>query len=75
MHLESTCRQRVHIPGTGETPALNLQFAAGETIHTENSYKFEISSIDALLRDSGFAATKRFTDPGGLFAVSLATAV
>jgi dimethylhistidine N-methyltransferase len=75
MHLASTCRQRVHISANGEVPALNLLFAAGETIHTENSYKFEISSIDALLRDSGFAATRRFTDPGGLFAVSLATAV
>jgi dimethylhistidine N-methyltransferase len=75
MHLKSTCRQRVHIPTTGDVPALNLHFAAGETIHTENSYKFEISSIEALLHDSGFVATKRFTDPGGLFAVSLATAV
>jgi dimethylhistidine N-methyltransferase len=75
MHLESTRAQRVHIPANSAGPALNLTFTPGETIHTENSYKFTTASIAALLRDSGFAPTKVFTDPLDLFAVTLATAI
>jgi dimethylhistidine N-methyltransferase len=87
MHLESTAAQTVHIPAnsaganasSGEhgplAPALNLQFAPGETIHTENSYKFTGPAIDALLTGSRFSAIRTFRDPHHLFAVTLATAV
>ena len=75
MHLESQTRQTVHISALSEESAgLTLHFAPGETIHTENSYKFTRSAIDALLTASGFTFTRTFTDPQGLFAVTLAMA-
>jgi dimethylhistidine N-methyltransferase len=75
MHLESTCNQTVCIPENSAGPRLGLRFAAGETIHTENSYKFTTASIAALLANSGFALTRTFADPQGLFAVTLAAAI
>jgi L-histidine N-alpha-methyltransferase len=73
MHLESLCSQRVHIPANSAGPALTLSFAEGETIHTENSYKFTFATLSALLTDSGFALTQLLTDTDQLFAVTLAT--
>lgn len=75
MHLESVKRQSVYVPGNAACPALMLEFEAGETIHTENSYKFTAESIDGLLGDCGFVAEKVFTDSKSLFAVTLARAV
>jgi len=75
MHLESLMAQRVYVPANAGFPALDLAFAEGETIHTENSYKFTAASVEALLRDAGFAIAKRFEDARGLFAVTLARAV
>jgi L-histidine N-alpha-methyltransferase len=75
MHLQSTCWQEVRIPGRGSIPALQVAFAPGETIHTENSYKFTSDSIANLLGDSGFEPARTFMDDAGLFAVSLAAAV
>jgi len=75
MHLESSCAQAVHIPGSSAGAPLDLHFAAGETIHTENSYKFTAPAIDALLAGSRFSATRTFADPRQLFAVTLATAI
>ena len=73
MHLESLRPQRVHIPANSAGPALTLTFAAGETIHTENSYKFTPATLSSLLADSGFTPTQLLTDPAHLFAVTLAT--
>ena len=75
MHLESLCVQVVHLPATAETPAATLHFAQGETIHTENSYKFTQESIAALLSLSGFEPTRSVTDPRQLFTVTLALAI
>ena len=74
MHLESLAPQTVHIPPNSSGPALALNFARGETIHTENSYKFTPAAIATLLSDSGFSSTRTFTDLENLFAVTLATA-
>ncbi|MEI9978096.1 MAG: L-histidine N(alpha)-methyltransferase [Edaphobacter sp.] len=74
MHLESLIAQRVHLPANG-APALEIEFAAGETIHTENSYKFTLSAVNALLASAGFAVARSWQDAKGLFAVTLATAV
>ena len=62
MHLESTRNQRVNIPAA----QLNVQFAALETIHTENSYKFTHNTLGALLDDAGFASSRpgRIRDSG-----------
>jgi L-histidine Nalpha-methyltransferase len=73
MHLESLRPQRVRIPANSAGPALTVTLAAGETIHTENSYKFTPATLSALLSDSGFISSQLFTDPDHLFAVTLAT--
>lgn len=69
MHLESLAAQNVHIAGE------RVGFAEGETIHTENSYKFTDAALLTLLRDSGFVEEKTFYDAGRCFAVTLAKAV
>jgi L-histidine Nalpha-methyltransferase len=75
MHLESLVDQRVMIPSFEEEAASPIQFAAGETIHTENSYKFTAVAVDALLASAGFKVMKSWQDPQHLFAVTLATAL
>jgi len=74
MHLTSTCAQTVRIPANSAGPEISLDFAANETIHTENSYKFTAESIATLLADSGFNPTETFTDAKHLFAVTIAEA-
>jgi dimethylhistidine N-methyltransferase len=75
MHLESLAAQRVHIPANSSGPALTVNFAQGETIHTENSYKFTPAAVDALLDSASFRVTRSWHDPQCLFAVTLATAL
>lgn len=55
--------------------ALTLHFTPGETIHTENSYKFTPAAISTLLGAARFTPTRTFTDSHNLFAVTLATAI
>ena len=61
MHLASTERQKVRVNGTA------IDFRAGETIHTENSYKYTVDSFQALARGSGWSPLKAWND--GLFSV------
>jgi dimethylhistidine N-methyltransferase len=61
MHLASTKRQKVRLCDT------TIEFRAGETIHTENSYKYTIESFQALAHGSGWSPLKTWTD--GLFGV------
>src|ERR1700733_13031021 len=68
MHLESTRDQYVDIPAA----QLNLEFAAFETIHTENSYKFTPSTLSALLDDAGFSIDQSWTDPLEWYTLTLA---
>jgi L-histidine Nalpha-methyltransferase len=75
MHLESVTTQRVHIPANSSGPALTLHFEPGETIHTENSYKFTPAAVKKLLSSAGFRDTHSWQDPKDFFAVTLATAV
>jgi dimethylhistidine N-methyltransferase len=75
MHLKSLCAQRVSLPADGAGRAETVEFAAGETIHTENSYKFTRDAINELLGDSGFAPVREFSDAAEMFAVTLAEAV
>ncbi len=70
MHLKSTRRQVVRIPALN----LNVSFEAGETIHTENSYKFTMESIRTMLGSANFAIAKAWTDEKNWFAVTLAVA-
>ena len=61
MHLASLRRQKVKVNGT------TIDFLAGETIHTENSYKYTVESFQALARGSGWKPVKVWSD--GLFSV------
>jgi len=65
MHLASTRRQKVKVNGAA------ISFRAGETIHTENSYKYTIDSFQALARGSGWSPVKVWND--GLFSVHALT--
>jgi len=68
MHLEALRDATVRWPG-GER-----RFAAGERIHTENSYKWRIADFAALLEAAGFRALRHWTDERNWFAVFLAAA-
>jgi len=63
MHLEARSRQAVH------TAFGERVFAAGERIHTENSYKYAPAEFGTLLRQAGFAEIAIWQDERGDFAV------
>ncbi len=66
MHLESLSDQTVHLEGK------RIEFRAGETIHTENSYKFTERSLRPLLVGAGFGSPRIFHDADHRFAVAMA---
>jgi L-histidine Nalpha-methyltransferase len=68
MHLESTREQGVSIIAA----QVDLHFEKGETIHTENSYKFTDMSVRVLMRDSGFEMSDIWKDVHSHYAVVLA---
>jgi dimethylhistidine N-methyltransferase len=68
MHLRARRALAVRWPGG------QRNFAEGERIHTENSYKWQRDSFEALLRDAGFRRVHSWTDPKHWFAVMLAEA-
>jgi dimethylhistidine N-methyltransferase len=65
MHLISRRQQVVRIARK------TIRFAANETIHTENSYKYTIEDFVALTNLAAWRACKVWTDNGGLFSVHL----
>ena len=67
MHLEALRDVQVAWPGG------QRRFAAGERIHTENSYKYTPDSARALLRQAGFTVQQLWTDPMDYFALIYAT--
>ena len=46
-----------------------IPFAAGESIHTENSYKYSIPRFAALARASGWRLDTSWTDANSMFSV------
>lgn len=54
-------------------PGGQRHFAAGEGIHTENSYKWTLPDFAALLRDAGWRTPRHWCDPARGFAVLLAS--
>jgi len=63
MHLISKKSQSVRLLGT------NFAFRAGESIHTESSYKYSIDRFAALARGSGWTPRASWTDKAGMFSV------
>lgn len=70
MHLQSRRAQTVRIPAL----EMDVAFAAGETIHTENSYKYRPGQAEDMLSGAGFAPDASWTDEQGRFLVCLARA-
>jgi len=67
MHLASKKRQKVRVAGRA------IEFRAGETIHTENSYKYTLDSFRALARGSGWNPVAVWTDAGANFSIHALT--
>ena len=63
MHLASLKRQRVKVAGEC------FEFRAGETIHTENSYKYSVESLGALARGVGWTPAGAWTDKRNYFSI------
>lgn len=61
MHLMSTCQQSVQVGGA------SFSFAQGETLHTENSYKFTVDGLRQLAQRAGFTPGQTWTDPDQQF--------
>ena len=70
MHLESLLSQKVALRALD----MEVRFARGETIHTENSYKFTDDRVVALLKRAGFKLRQQWTDSNRWFTVYLAAA-
>jgi dimethylhistidine N-methyltransferase len=63
MHLVSKKRQKVRAAGRV------VEFRAGETIHTENSYKYTLEDFATLARGSGWTPVAAWTDAGANFSI------
>jgi dimethylhistidine N-methyltransferase len=67
MHLESTRGQAVRVGALG----LDVTFAAGERLHTENSYKYSLDELSALAAETGFSRAQTWLDSGERFSSNL----
>jgi len=70
MHLESLIAQQIVIPAL----ELEVKLQRGETIHTENSYKFRDEGVIEMLERADFHLSDHWTDEREWFGVYLATA-
>jgi L-histidine N-alpha-methyltransferase len=68
MHLESTRDQTVRVAGHA------FDFACGETIWTESSYKYDEEQLATVASAAGFRVDRLWTDANGLFWVAAMTA-
>ncbi|SHH59035.1 L-histidine N(alpha)-methyltransferase [Bradyrhizobium erythrophlei] len=63
MHLIGRKAQTVRVLGR------SFSFRAGESIHTESSYKYSLERFAALARGSGWTPRATWTDAAGMFSV------
>jgi dimethylhistidine N-methyltransferase len=63
MHLSSLAPQAANVGNH------RFSFAAGETIHTENSCKYTVAEFQALAARAGFRGEAVWTDPEALFSL------
>ncbi|HEX5667086.1 MAG TPA: L-histidine N(alpha)-methyltransferase [Hyphomicrobium sp.] len=52
-----------------EIDGCRISFRAGETIHTENSYKYTVTQFQDLARCAGWTPERSWTDAENLFSV------
>ena len=65
MHLVSTQQQTLRLNGH------RFEFEKGETLHTENSYKYSPTEFINMVTDNGFKEVRHWVDDEGLFAIYL----
>jgi dimethylhistidine N-methyltransferase len=63
MHLQSRLEQTVRIPGAD----LVVQLAEGESIHTENSHKYNSAMLAQLRHGAGYVEEESWSDQRGWF--------
>jgi dimethylhistidine N-methyltransferase len=63
IYFKSLKQQSVTVAGK------RFEFAAGERVHTEYSYKYDTARLAALAASGGFRIAETWTDPERLFAV------
>ncbi len=63
MHLVSRHAQSLLVGGE------RIEFTAGESIHTENSYKYSVEEFASLANRSGFTVEQLWTDARQMFSV------
>jgi uncharacterized SAM-dependent methyltransferase len=71
MHLLSRTAQRIQFAALDR----EVDFAQGESIHTENSYKYAPGRAESMLAEAGFTPAETWRDARGWFAVCLARTV
>ena len=67
MHLRSTMAQAIEVGG------FSFAFEEGETIHTENSYKYSVDEFTALAERGGLRSVQVWSDKDNLFSVHYLT--
>ncbi len=67
IHVECTRPQMVTIGKLG----MKIQFTAGERIHTENSYKYDLAGLAQLASETGFTCTHTWLDSQQRFSSNL----
>ena len=67
MHLISTIEQQVYVGRLSEA----FSFRRGETIHTENSYKYSLEEISRMAEKSRFTLKRNFIDKKGWFSLAV----
>jgi uncharacterized SAM-dependent methyltransferase len=65
MHLVSREDQVASVEGQ------RFEFKTGESIHTENAYKYRLSDFEALAQEAGFETREVWTDDRDMFSVHL----
>jgi L-histidine Nalpha-methyltransferase len=68
MHLRSCWEQVVRLANQ------EIRFVKGETIHTENSYKYTLFGFAELARSAGWRPVRTWRDPAELFSIHLLVA-
>lgn len=69
MHLVSKTAQQVRLDD------FSIAFNKGESIHTENSYKYSIAEFQSLAAKAGFSSDQVWVDQNNLFSLHYFTAV
>ena len=69
MHLVATRAHTVAVAGQ------SIEFAAGESIHTESSYKHTVDGFLSIALSSGWASQSVWQDEARMFSLHLLTAL